>query len=262
MPLQLPEPDQTPLPRSPLDAVICQLRYEPQSRASDATVALAVREALGGEELYPQVEPVQTQTTSLLMGSGVMPAISGSSGAGWRLHAADQRWFASVMPDFVSVETTRYETWEPFRDRMLQLVAAVSELLAPGLEQRLGLRYVDRVTVIDAETPREWEPYLARELLGLVLNETLGSAVTAARQQLVFDLGDGFKCAFTHGFLQRDDGHLDYLLDYDLSREGSRQFSADAIGEALETMHLDALKLFYASISEELLQLLREPQAA
>jgi hypothetical protein len=95
-----------------------------------------------------------------------------------------------------------------------------------------------------------------------VLDDALGLAVTAARQQLLLDLGEGFVCTFTHGFLPADGGRLDYLLDYDLSREGGRPFAVDGVRTALELLHVDALKLFYASVSEALLDLLREPAAA
>lgn len=263
MPLQLPEPDQALLPRSPFDLVVCQVRFENQPRASEAVVALAMREALGGEERYPRVDPVQAQSVNMVIGPGVSPAIGQmSAGTGWRLQSDDGQRVVSLMPDHASLETTHYEGWGEFRDRTGELLAAVAEHLGPGIEQRLGLRYIDRIAAIDARSPQDWEPYLTRELLGLVLNDTLGPTITATRQQLLLDLGEGFACAFTHGFLAAEGWRLDYLLDYDLYREGGRPFSADGVSEALETMHLDALKLFYASVTPALLELLRQPVTA
>jgi uncharacterized protein (TIGR04255 family) len=58
--------------------------------------------------------------------------------------------------------------------------------------------------------------------------------------------------------LPRDDGRLDYLLDYDVFREGGRPFQLDAIREALEVLHGDASKLFYASITPDLYEIFRQ----
>jgi uncharacterized protein (TIGR04255 family) len=261
MPLNLPEPDQTLLPRSPLDLVVCQLRFEQQPHASESATALAIRDALGGAERYPRLDQVQAQALNLLAGVGLAPAI-GPPAAGWRLQSADGEWVVSLMPDHIALETTRYEGWHEFRDRFGELLEATAAQLAPGIEQRLGLRYIDRISETGASAPADWRPYLNGDLLGLVLDDALGPAVTAARQQLLLDLGEGFACTFTHGFLPGDGGRLDYLLDYDISREGGRPFAVDGVRTALEILHVDALKLFYASISEALLDVLREPVAA
>jgi uncharacterized protein (TIGR04255 family) len=226
-------------------------------------MVLAIRDALGGEGRYPRLDQIQTQALNMLVGPGIPPAMGQAQAAtGWRLQSADGQWVASVTPDHVALETTRYAGWDEFRDGMVELLNATAEQLAPGIEQRLGLRYIDRISEVEAHAPADWEPYLTRELLGLVVNGELGPAVTAARQQLLLNLGEGFGCAFTHGFLPGDGGRVDYLLDYDLSREGGRPFSAGGIRDALETLHLDALKLFHASVTPALLDILREPVAA
>jgi uncharacterized protein (TIGR04255 family) len=259
----LPEPDQTRLPRSPLDLVVCQLRFETQPGVGEPAIALAIQAALGDEERYPRLDQVQAQALNVVVGPGVPAAMAQTpGGTGWRLQSADGQWIVSVMPDHVALETTRYETWDEFRERMLELLAATADHIGPGLEQRLGLRYIDRVREVEAHRPAEWEPYLVPELLGLVRHEALGGIVTAARQQLLLDLGEGFACAFSHGFLADEGGRLDYLLDYDLSREGGRPFAPDGIRDALDTLHSDALKLFQASVEPALLEILREPVAA
>jgi uncharacterized protein (TIGR04255 family) len=263
MPLKLPEPDQSRLPRSPLDLVVCQLRFEAQPQVGDAALALAVQTALGGETRYPRLEQVQAQAFNVVLGPGVAPAMGQApAGTGWRLQSPDSRWSVSLMPNHVSLETTDYTVWDDFRDRMLELVDAAADHIAPGIEQRLGLRYIDRISEVQARTPRDWEPYLVPELLGLIRHDTLGTAVTAARQQLLLDLGEGFSCTFTHGLLPEDGERLNYLLDYDLSREGGRPFDPGGVRAALEVLHTDALKLFHASVTDELIGVFRDPVEA
>jgi uncharacterized protein (TIGR04255 family) len=243
-----------------LDLVVCQLRFENQPQISQSEVALTVHEALGGADGgYPRLEQVQGQAVNVTLGPGAPAMTQAPMVSGWRLQSADGLWIVSLLPDHVALETTGYSEWDEFRERLHALLDVTAEHIRPGIEQRLGLRYIDRITEVDTESPSGWEPYLARELLGLVLHDGLGAAVTTARQQLLLDLNEGYACAFAHGFLPGEDGRLDYLLDYDLFREGGRAFSADAVKEALDILSEDALKLFQASITQSLYDRFREP---
>lgn len=261
MPLSLPPPDRTRLARSLLELVVCQLRFETRRQVADAHVALAIHEALGGAEgRYPRFESLGQQAVNVMVGpGGGPPAVSQQEVSGWRYQSADGSWIVSVTPDHVALETTRYTDWEEFSQRMRELVDVAATHVGPGIEQRLGLRYIDRINEVDASSPAEWEPYLIPELLGLVLHEQLGPAVGTARQQLLLDLGEGYSCGINHGFVPGDNDRLNYLLDYDLFREGGRPFSVDAVCEALEVLHDDAGKLFQASITPALYELLGEP---
>ena len=55
MALDLPEPDDAQLPRSPLELVVFQVRFENRLRVSEGAVALAFHGALGDGE-YPNIE--------------------------------------------------------------------------------------------------------------------------------------------------------------------------------------------------------------
>ena len=254
MPLALPDPDRSRLPRSPLDLVVCQLRFEARPQVRDAQLALAIDEALGGAQgRYVRLEQVQAQEVNFVVGPGAAPAVGpAQASSGWRLQTADGQWIVSLMPDHVALETTHYTTWEDFRERMHELIDVTVQHIAPGIEQRLGLRYIDRISEVEARSPADWTRYLAAELLGLVLHEGLGSAVTAARQQVLLDLNEGYSCTFTHGFLPGEAERLNYVLDYDVHREGGRPFDADLVKQALDVLHDDALKLFQASITPAL----------
>lgn len=258
MPLPLPAPDRTRLARSPLELVVCQLRFETRAQVAEAPIALAIHEALGGAAgRYPRLEALG-QAVNVIVGPGAPPAVSQQTVSGWRYQSGDGSWIVSVAPDNVSLETTGYTEWEDFSQRMRELLDVTASHIAPGIEQRLGLRYIDRITEVDASSPAEWRPYIAPELLGLVLHEQLGAAVKTARQQLVLDLGDGYSCNVGHGFVPENNRH-NYLLDFDLFREGGRPFSADNVSEALEILHDDAGKLFQALITSDLYEFLREP---
>lgn len=260
MPLDLPEPDSSLLPGSPLDLVVCQVRFENKPENSTPQVGLAIHQALGGgSALYPRLDQLRGQAVNFELGAqGRASVTQNESESGWRYQSADGLWIVGLMPDHLSLECKEYAGWEDFGQRLRDLIDVCAEHLAPEIEQRIGLRYVDRITEVDARMPRDWAEYLQEPILGFAAHEVLGDHLASARQQMVFDLGDTYGCVLTHGFLPREDGRLDYLLDYDVFREGGRPFDVDAVRETLEVLHSDASKLFHASISPALYEIFRQ----
>ncbi len=256
MSLDLPEPDRRPLSRSPLQLVVCQVRYEPVPRASEARVALAVHELLGGREgPFAKMEPLQS--LNITMGPQVMPTATPN---GWRLTSTSGDWTAQLLGDQSSLETTAYETWEGmFRKRLFGLVDALTEQLQPETLNRVGLRYVDRITEPVVNGPAEWSQYIAPEILGPVLHEHLGPGVTAAQQQVDLDAGDEKRATLRHGFFrdQLQGGKLTYVLDFDTYREGIAAWNADEIKGLADELNELALRLFQQTVSAEMLEYMR-----
>lgn len=256
MPLDLPEPDRRPLARSPLQLVVWQVRYEPVPRASEARVALAVHESLGGREgPFAKMEPLQNLNITL----GPQP-FSQATANGWRLTSSSGDWTAQLLGDQASLETTAYETWEgTFRERLFGLVDAVTDELQPQTFNRVGLRYVDRITEPPVETALEWSRYLNPEFLGLVMHEVLGPGVVATQQQVDLDAGDDKRATVRHGFFrdQLQAGKLTYVLDFDMYREGIAEWDATAIKALADDLNELALRIFQQTVTSEMLDYLR-----
>jgi hypothetical protein len=238
MPLDLPQPDPTQLARSPLELVVCQIRFENPSVPRDAGVALEFHGALGGSTgPYPVIEQVNTLSVSI-----APVAIPAQQMAGWRFSEPDGSWVVSMMPDHVALETRRYTTWEiDFRTRLALVV--------------------DRIGELELAKPTDWEPFISPELLGLVLHPKIGSCVEASVQQLTLSLGDGVECGLRHGFLRDESAtdKLDYLLDFDLYRQGARPFDPDGLKDVADQLNTYAVQLFQASATPHLLGRLRMP---
>jgi uncharacterized protein (TIGR04255 family) len=256
----LPEPDTALLPQSPLELVVCQIRYEPRSEVSNPRVALAFHAALGGTVgEYPRMDTVGGQAINVEVGPGG-PAVTRNDGlTGWRYQSTDGAWIVSLMPDHLALESRRsYPGWEEFSTRLDSLIEVLGEELGPAVEQRTGLRYIDQITTVQAASASEWARYLAPEVLGLAAHEVLGEHVLNARQQLLLDLGEGHGCVLNHGFVPDDNaGRLGYALDFDVFRDGARAFDPAAVRDTLSVLHTDALKLFRASITDELYEVFR-----
>ena len=168
-----------------------------------------------------------------------------------------------MMPGYVTLETSAYTTWdEDFRPRLVNLIEATSAHVKPDTEQRLGLRYLDRIIEPSVNNPQDWNGYIAPEFLGAVLHERIGPGVTAAEQQIVLEVDDDTKCGLRHGFFAdpERDLALTYVLDFDLYREGVRVFDRDEILSAADQFNTFALQLFQEATTPKLRLLLKEPK--
>lgn len=262
MNLRLPEPDGERLPRSPLELVVCQIRFDHRAQVEDSTVALAVHEQLGGTDgPYPLLEPIQGQQLVVSGGLGVEPQTEQHSSRGWRIASESGEWVITLMSDHVGLETTKFTTWEDdFLPRLREMVEATAHHLQPVIEQRLGLRFVDRIEELGLDSIVAWSDYIAPEFLGPIVHPELGPAVSGLGQQLVLRVDEQLRAAIRSGPISdRDDGRVDYLLDYDIFRQGGRPFSANEVIATAAKLNSCAHQLFQVSITEKLLNFLRTP---
>ena len=259
MPLALPAADSTRLLKSPLEVVVAQIRYEDAPLAGEASVALAIHEMLGGPNgPYPDLAPGQTQSVQFTLSQGqAPPAELPAPLPTWRFVSRDAGWTVSLTSNFVALETTRYTTWAgDFRERFAALIDAVATHLRPVFNPRVGVRYIDRIAELKLHSAAEWERYVTPELLGAARHPVLGPAVREAQQQLVVEIDEDISCNLRHGLISEDD-RLDYLMDFDVYRQGVRAFDADDIKQTADTLNDYALRLFQVCVTPELLKELR-----
>ena len=98
------------------------------------------------------------------------------------------------MPDFASVETTTYGLWkDDFRERLVELISALRENIKPRVEERLGLRYVNKITEPGISTPADFRGIISDGLLGAAADDYWSSGVTGAQQQLEIDVNSDIR---------------------------------------------------------------------
>lgn len=264
--LDLPEPDSTRLGRSPLQLVVCQVRFEEIPSVADPRVALAVHDRLGGRSgIYPVLEQLKGEQVEVKVGIGGAPISTQQSPlSGWRLLTQDKDWTVALLPGSAALETTNYSTWaDEFSPRLNELLDAVAAVIAPALEQRLGLRYVDLLTEPDVQQPAGWRGRVVDELLGPILHPRFGAGVRSSQQQLELDAGAGVRCTLRHGVLpDRTKAHrTNYLLDWDVFREQAKPFDIEDLKVAATSFNHLALQLFQQAITPDMAAFLREPGA-
>ena len=256
-PLALPEPSSDPLVDAPLQLVVCQVRHDRNLAVADGNRVLAIGDQLGS---YPVMEEMAQLAVGVVLGpSGPAAIYPGDEQRGWRLRSEDNAWTVALLPDFFALECTGYTRWTEFRERMGALAEAALTHLGPTVELRLGLRYVDRIGNPTVEQPQDWNGYINERLLGALLDDHFGSAVTALEQVVQLQGPNGTQVLLRHG-TQRDQqsGTWPYLLDTVCFRSGSRRLATDSLIAGADDLHKLALQVFQASITQRLHDLLSD----
>ena len=269
MALKLPTGvDKRPLIRSPLAVVVFQLKYEQNLSVGNGETGLRVHEFLGGPDgRYVKVEPMQIVGTAVQLsplGLTQVPSANVPS-RGFRMRNADGTLVLSLMPEFASLETTEYGTWSNyFRERLVELIKALDENIKPRVEERVGLRYVNKIVEKNVSVPGDFRGIVSGGLLGAAADDYWSSGVTGAQQQLEIEVESDIRCVLRHGTLPRSTGVgiEGYLLDIDVSREQSRRFDVNSVLGTIDRLNTVATTIFEKSLAPEYLEGLRKESTA
>lgn len=139
-PLVAPPPAEVPLKDAPLVRVIAQVRFPEILAVEQRDFVAPFQEAL--RATYPVLR--QEQTQGLLMSpAGIAPA---KPHIAWRFGDVDGHWRVSLTAEFLALETTKYTSRADFFSRLRVVVEALDEHVGPKLIDRLGVRYIDRIS--------------------------------------------------------------------------------------------------------------------
>lgn len=256
MPLNLPEPMTERLVNAPLSLVVCQVRHESVPKVSEPTTGAIMRDQL--KTLYPILEEQLVRELTIAV------TANGGSGApsaelrGWKLRGADRASTVVVMPDSFSLETTRYEDWATFSKSVELVTRAVAMEVRPLLEQRIGIRLINRMTHPEVKSARDWARWIDPAFLGPISHPRLGSAVSGSQQVFSLDVSDGVSMTVRHGVLSEPDSDRHtYLLDQDCFVNRGRDFDAQQVLDVIEHLHTVALQVFQQAITQDYYAYLR-----
>jgi uncharacterized protein (TIGR04255 family) len=161
VPPVFPEAQRVELKRPPLELVVCQLRFP-------TVLALAANQP--PEEFQRRIRttyPVSRRQSGMTLEVGGRgPQFSSSSI--WLFDDKESQWTVSLGADFLSLETKRYRRFEDYIGRFQEVVQAARDLYPIELRERLGLRYVDRISrEREPNLPEDWPSRVRQELIGL-----------------------------------------------------------------------------------------------
>jgi uncharacterized protein (TIGR04255 family) len=261
MTLDLAQADSRIAGRRTVSMAICQVRYDQQTAVSSGPTALAFHEKLDGANgPYPKIEEAEG-ANRIVMGIGPgRPIAETSRSNGWSFSSSDEQWSLALLPGNMGLQSNSYNGWDDFLQRETAALEALSEIVRPSFEQRLGLRFVDTLVGenLDVATPAGWEPYISGQFLGPLLNSELTPATRATFQQVLIDIGDDAVCNLRTGTSgPNDDGTVDFAVDCDLFRERGQPFDLTAILSTISRFKEQADRLFQAVVTPALLEKLK-----
>jgi uncharacterized protein (TIGR04255 family) len=141
-PLVDPVPSEVALPRAPLHRVIAQVRFPIVAAIDKRDFIAPFQEELRAD--YPVLR--QDQTQAFLLGAQPDPQVpTVTSQSAWRFSDTADIWRLSLTPDFLALETKVYTSRSNFLGRLKAALVLLGKHVKPGLVDRLGLRYVDRL---------------------------------------------------------------------------------------------------------------------
>lgn len=137
-PLTSTAPAEVPLSSAPLVRVIAQVRFPQILSIEKRDFVAPIQETLRSQ--YPVLRAEKT----LVVGPDSMPPMPPQ--VIWRFSDVDENWRVSIAPDFAAIETIAYANRQDFFERFETLMNAVAEHIGPRVVDRIGIRYIDRIT--------------------------------------------------------------------------------------------------------------------
>lgn len=170
----------------------------------------------------------------------------------------DENWVVTLAPDFLALSCQNYTNFDDFNSRLRSVVDACVDTIKPTLLRRLGLRYINEIRSPDKD-------HINSELLGVLHNKTLGTAVLQAIQQVTLvdgensiNLNHGLRPSGTTVELRAgNDPPKDsfYLIDIDVAREFPKNskmlVESRSVESLLRDFHEIESQLFRWSITDE-----------
>jgi uncharacterized protein (TIGR04255 family) len=161
MPPTFPAVDRIELAVPMLELVVCQMRFPPVLELANHPPAEFQRRV---HEEYP-VALIQGQDR-LEVGGDVAMTVSRS--LIWAFQDRQAEWTVSLAPTFLALETTHYIRFEEFIRRFLYVIEIARETYLIDLRERLGLRYVDRISRENhPQLPDDWTDHIRPEVIPL-----------------------------------------------------------------------------------------------
>jgi uncharacterized protein (TIGR04255 family) len=246
--MELSEYESRTLANSPLVLVAAQVNFEDIGRDIDHTQARKIQREVGTE--WVQLQPAPLVTATMTPGG----AVNEPKRQAYRLLSQDEKWSIFIRPDGVSIETTEYLGWTHFSQRFATLCTAVSKVFDPALQLRIGLRYVDKISMPSGK--ESWDGLISDSLLGIASDSRFKDGIMATDQRALIQYPDGSRCVLRHGLFPDEGDMPAFLLDFDVFLEGKESFNPSSISEVCQTLHEHNSRTFRTCLTEELYEFL------
>lgn len=189
--------DEVRLYRAPLAKVLMQVQYSRTPELVTDRAEALIAEVLGR---YPVRRRQITAGVSNLIVNGQQIQMPGNVTPGVALAFSNtaNTWQVTVTEAAVAMETTDYSTRDDFCDRAAEIFAAIASVALPPVVDRVGIRYIDRLT---GEALLKVPEYVLPELSGLVGCVDLPLVVNHSITESQIEIGAGERMLVRTGLL-------------------------------------------------------------
>jgi uncharacterized protein (TIGR04255 family) len=248
-----PPPTEVPLANAPLVRVLAQVRFPEVLKIEQREFVSLFQESVRAK--YPVLRPEQTQI-GVLSSAGLVPA---KTQMAWRFSDLDSHWRVSLTPEFLAIETTKYTSRADFIARLREVLTALDEQVGPKLIDRLGVRYIGRIT---GDSVDEIETLVRPEVRG-ISGTSIGSRAVHALSETMFEL-EGARFVARWGRLSPGKtidptaiepiNEKSWILDLDMFSAAPVKFAVDQVVEDARRYAERAYAFFRWAVTDEFLR--------
>lgn len=269
-PFQDPPPSEVHLESAPLDRVICQVRFPPIMSIGLEEFVAGFQEAIRPD--YPLMSQFGLARFQMIFQAAPGGAEMVPPGAsqlpppmrGYRFDTADHLWRLFLTPEFLALETSKYDDRDGFMTRLGKAFHALGAHIGPAHTTRLGVRYIDR---IGGEPLKRISDFFSPELLGLFHDPVQRQNVIQLLSEAQFVIPEGRMVA-RWGLLPEnastDPSTIEprpeptWIMDLDASHEELVAFDADKLVLEARKLSERSYTFFRWAVKEEFLTYFKE----
>lgn len=254
-PLTGPPPSEVPLTDPPLVRVIAQVRFPLIASVEKREFIAPFQEAIRKD--YPALRPEQSRGVVL----GPQGVVDARSNTVWRFHDASGAWRVTLAPDFLALETGKYTSRDDFLHRFGLVLDALKAHLDPQVIDRLGVRYIDRISGDNLDDIAD----LVRPEIAGILATPLADHARHAISENVFVLPEGAGQVTARWGLVPARGTVDpgavdaieeasWLLDLDAFQADTRVLEVEAVVAQARGFAERIYSIFRWAVTDEFLR--------
>lgn len=254
-PLVAPPPAEVPLRDAPLVRVIAQLRFPQVLSVEQASFVAPFQEAIRSEYPVLRPEPIQEIAGGSTGGGPMKPSVA------WRFSDTSGNWRVSLTTGFLALETAKYHSRTDFLQRLHLVTEVLVKHIKPVQLDRLGLRYIDRITGSAVDDIAK----LVRAEVRGIHGSSAATHATMALSETVFELPEAQARVVARWGCVPPNGSIDplaieaveeksWVLDLDIFSSAPRRFTVDAVIATAQSYAERIYTLFRWAVTDDFLR--------
>ena len=229
--------------RTHLEGAAAEVRLVPAKAELSEADAVRVWEGLG-KDSFPIFDRHAMNFLNLtLTPSGHQQ--TQESQVGWILASADRTTAVTLYSNLVAVQTAQYDHYRvSLGEPLARALALIVEATGASVINRIGLRFINRLQDLSADTPEFWAEHIQDGFSG-PLTGSLARLVEAAHQQTQLRLEENATARIISGvFREKEGNRYSFLVDLDVFREQAIAYEPQLCANLTRQLDRTALSLF------------------